>query len=107
MEILGVEINGQDLLPEGGENSTDFYRAFMRHCIYNYFDRIIISDTLQKKFRLSPLDPDFRRAIVYGRVEGYFGLYFSNWNDTKRKKAIIEAISDELGIDVHVHYVEE
>ena len=103
MEIIGVEVNDVILPYVGNDNSTGHYRAFMQYCIDNYFDRIIISDTLQRRFRLTPNDPDFRRTIHYKRVEGHHGLYFSNWNGTIAKKRIIETIGEELGIDLFVH----
>ena len=103
---MGVEVNDMILPYVGNDNSTGHYRAFMRYCIDNYFDRIIISDTLQKRFRLTPIDPDFKRAIYYDRVEGHNGLYFSNYLGIKSMKRIIESIGAELGIDMFVHTFE-
>lgn len=103
MEIIGVEVNDMILPYVGNDNSTGHYRAFMQYCIDNHFASIIISDTLQKLFRFTPNDPDFKRSLVYKRVEGHNGLYFSNWNGTKRKKRLMESIGEELGIDMFVH----
>lgn len=106
MEIIGVEVNDAILPYVGKDNSTGYYRAFMRYCIDNHFASIIMSETLKKRFRLTPNDPDFRQSLYYKRVEGHNGLYFTTYNDNKGKERIMKTIGEELGIDLFVHTLE-
>lgn len=106
MEIYGVEIDGVHFLPyRGKDNSTGYFEAFMCYCINNYFDRIIMSPELNKKFSTTPYDPMFRDAIIYGAVKGYNGLFFSTRNGNLQKRNIMYRIADLLNIDLFVHTI--
>lgn len=98
MVVTGVEVNNQLLPMFERINSTTCYKAFMVYCIENHSDSIIISDTLQKRFRLAQHDPDFKRAIDYKRICGHNGLYYSTYQGTRAKIRIMKLIAEELGV---------
>jgi hypothetical protein len=108
MEIVGIEINGVHFLPyRGKDNSSGYFRSFMCYCIRNYFDRIIMNESLNKWFSLIPNDPVFGKDLNYNNlIEEHYGMFFSIHLNTATKKKRIEDIAKKLRIEVFVHTLE-
>lgn len=100
MQISGITLDGVILTPLKKENATTFFKTFIEYCIDNYSVQIRNSKTLQKYIKLSGEYPDFNRAIAYKRVISYNGLFYTDWRGTKSKISRINAISEELGINL-------
>jgi hypothetical protein len=107
MEIVGVEINGVHFLPYvKNDDSTGYYRAFMHYCINNYFDMIIMTPELNRRFSLAPNDPVFGADIRFRRIKGHHKMYYSTIYNNLVKEMIIYQIARLLRIDVFVHTIE-
>ena len=106
MEIVGVEVNDVILPYVREDNSSGHFRAFMYYCIDNYFDQILIIDSLKHEFSLIPDDPVFKRAVFYKKIEGYKGLYYSMYSGNEKKTSLIKKIARKLDIEVYVHTFE-
>jgi hypothetical protein len=102
MTIIGVVVNDMPLLVNDTRFTTSFYKAFMNYCIENFPIRNNNSKILKSRFKAEQNHPEFKRARAYKRIVGHNGIYYSTYNDNKRKKVIMEEIATELGMNLRI-----
>jgi len=102
MKIIGVLVDNNPLIVADTRYTTSFYKAFMNYCIENYPIRNNNSVLLKKRFKPEFNHPEFKRARAYKRIVGHNGIYYSTYNENKRKKQIMEEIAAELGINLRI-----
>lgn len=104
--IIGIEINGNALIiGDNNPNTTTCYKAFFEYIIENHSDRFINSEILQRYFKTDKNYPSFTYATIgYNRVREFQNFFYHDYQDSARKKEIIESIATELGLRIRFTY---
>jgi hypothetical protein len=102
MKICGIVVNGMPLIIPDNSSSTGYFKAFMNYCIQNFPVTHLDSVVLNKYFKLDQNHPDFKQGIFYNRIVEYNGVFYSTYSNNQRKKLIMEAIAEDLGLNLRI-----
>lgn len=105
-EIIAISVNNIPIgISENNPNTTKYYKAFLRYCIDNYSHCFAESEYLRGIFKLEPTYPSFTQATIgYGRVHTHGAYSFHDYQDSAKKKLIIEKVASELGLRISINF---
>lgn len=105
-EIIAISVNNIPIgTPGNNPNTTRCFKAFLIYCIDNHSHCFAGSEYLRGIFKLEPTYPSFTQATIgYGRVNTHGAYSFHDYQDSARKRMIIENVANELGLHITLHF---